>query len=263
MKMKAILIVLVLALIGSAFAKDHDHSAEYKVGTLQSTEQIDTGTFTSCDHGCMSQSTGHNVHYVVNDDGAYVINAPTSAGLSFLQGMLVSPNLPDVHIQWFLDDLNVGDKVLFAAECDKHNNCHFWLPKPDQLGKEYHTTGLFRPRIAKTNTNQLCGTGKLTPAIEAQVCNQPPVSPAPAPVAAPVIVPTAVPITTAITPIAPVPTTTPELTNQEKASVRATPAELSDPRIARLKVMCEHGQIPVSMRAGSCDLYGFTYPDKK
>ncbi len=159
-----------------------EHIAEYKVGTLQSTESVNTGDFTSCDHGCLAQSTGHNIHYVVTDDGLYGISAPTSAGLSFLQGALVSPNLPDVHIQWFLDDLHVGDKVLFAAGCDKHNNCLFWLPKPDQQGKEYHTSGWFRPRIAKTNTNQLCGTGKLTPAVEAQVCNQPaPATPAATP----------------------------------------------------------------------------------
>ena len=175
-----------------------DHIAEYKVGSLQSTESVNTGTFTSCDHGCMSQSTGHNVHYIVGDEGAYLISAPTSLGLSMLQGAFVSPNLPDVHIQWFLDDMHAGDKVLFAAECDKHNNCRFWLPKPDQQGKEYHTTGWFRPRVAKTNTNQLCGTGKLTAAVEAQVCVQTPtaapvVAPTPetAPVAAPV--PSAVP----------------------------------------------------------------------
>ncbi len=150
-----------------------EHIAEYKVGALQSTESISTGDFTSCDHGCLTQSTGHNTHYVVTADGLYGISAPTSAGLSFLQGALVSPNLPSVHIQWFLDDLHVGDKVLFAAGCDKHNNCNFWLPKPDQEGKEYHTTGWFKPRVAKTNTNQLCGTGKLSADVEAQVCNQP------------------------------------------------------------------------------------------
>ena len=168
----------------SAFAKDKDHSADYKVGVLQSTESVNTGTFTSCDHGCMSQSTGHNVHYIVTDEGAYLISAPTSLGLSMLQGAFVSPNLPDVHIQWFLDDMHAGDKVLFAAECDKHNNCRFWLPKPDQQGKEYHTTGWFRPRVTKTNTNQLCGTGKLSAAVEAQVCNS-----TPAPAAAPWLLP--------------------------------------------------------------------------
>jgi hypothetical protein len=154
------------------FAKN-DHSKEYKVGILQSTEQVNTGTFISCDHGCMAQSTGHNVHYVVTEEGVYTITSPTSAGRSILVGTLVSPDLPDVHIQWFLDDLNIGDKVLFAAECDKHNNCMFWLPKPDQQGKEYHTTGWFRPRVAATNTTQLCGTGKLSAAVEAQVCSTP------------------------------------------------------------------------------------------
>ena len=132
---------------------------------------------------------------MVTDSGAYAIEAPTQAAATFFQGIFVSPSLPDVHIQWFMDDLHTGDKVLFAAKCDKHNNCLFWLPKPDQPGKEYHTNGWFRPRIAPTNTTQLCGTGKLSAAIEAQVCKpalssqapntqsvQPAVVPAPIPV---------------------------------------------------------------------------------
>lgn len=170
--MKKYIAIAVLFLLATlASAKNKDHSTEYKVGILQSTEVVNTGTYTSCNGGCMSQSTGHNIHYVVTDEGAYGIDSPTNAGLSILQGM-GNPKLPPVHIQWFMDDLHEGDKVLFAAECDKHNNCRFWLPKPDQQGKEYHTIGWFRPRVAKTNTNQLCGTGKLSAEVEAQVCAQ-------------------------------------------------------------------------------------------
>ena len=32
------------------------------------------------------------------------------------------------------------------------------------------TDGRFEPAVAKTNTNALCGTGKLTADVEAQVC---------------------------------------------------------------------------------------------
>jgi hypothetical protein len=167
-----------------------DHTADYQVGVLQSTEQVSSGSFTSCDHGCMTQTTGHNVHYVITDEGVYTIESPTSFGKSMLQGMLVSPNLPDVHIQWFMDDMNPGDKVLFAVNCGKHNDCYFWLPKPDKPGKEYMTHGWFRPRIAKTNTQQLCGTGKLSPAVESQVCKQPSAQPE-----SPVVTPPVQPVT--------------------------------------------------------------------
>lgn len=177
-KSAGILIPFILA--GTLFAQqlEHskrfskDHSSDYQVGTLQTTEVASTGTFTSCDHGCISQSTGHNVHYLETESGLFVIDSPTSTAGSIFQSALVGANAPDVHIQWFMDELHPGDKVLFAAACGKHNDCTFWLPKPDKPGKEYITAGSFHPRVAKTNTTQLCGTGKLSPSVEAQVCQQ-------------------------------------------------------------------------------------------
>jgi len=106
----------------------------------------------------------------------YAIEAPTSVGLSLFDALVTKGNSPTVHKQWFMDQLHEGDKVLFAAGCDKHNNCQFWLPDPDKPGKEFSTVGYYRADHAKTNTGTLCGRGKLKPDIEAQVC---PAKPAP------------------------------------------------------------------------------------
>jgi hypothetical protein len=46
------------------------------------------------------------------------------------------------------------------------------LPDPDKPNKEIRTLGFFFPAIAKTNTTVLCGTGRLTADVEAQVCTQ-------------------------------------------------------------------------------------------
>ena len=81
-----------------------------------------------------------------------------------------------------MDNLHEGDKVLFAAKCDmKHSQhrCEFWLPNPDKTGKEVATLGSFSPAVAKTNTTALCGTGKLSAAVESQLCT-PPAVPQPA-----------------------------------------------------------------------------------
>jgi len=164
----------------SAFSCKEVH-ANYQIGTLESQGTVDTGTFTSCDHGCTTRSTGHNVHYVTTPDGAYAIEAPTNLGLSIL-------SKSDIYVKWFMDSLNPGDKVLFTPECNKNNDCKFFLPKPEKPGDEYHTTGWFRPRVATTNTTQLCGTGKLSADVEAQVCTPqgtPAPEPTPSPEAAP------------------------------------------------------------------------------
>jgi hypothetical protein len=109
----------------------------------------------------------------------YAIQAPISRGQTFLANLATNSNASQVHVQWFMDQLHEGDKVLFAYKCDKHNNCFFWLPKPDKEGKEYSTYGYFRPDAAQTNTQQLCGKSKLSPDVEAQLC--PPVAAPPAP----------------------------------------------------------------------------------
>ena len=110
----------------------------------------------------------------------FALEAPVSGGKSFLAAMATNGLAPQIHKEWFMDQLHEGDQVLFTAKCNKHNDCTFWLPDPDRQGKEFITAGHFVPDVAKTNTQTLCGMGKLSAAVEAQVCGQAP-TPATAP----------------------------------------------------------------------------------
>lgn len=153
----------------TAFAKDH--SADYIVGIFSSTGLLSDGSFAYCQgHGCSAFSAAHNIHYVRTPKGMYAIEAPISVGRTIAAGMLLDGMAPQIHQQWFMDQLHEGDKVLFASRCNKHDNCTFWLPNPDHVGKEYITLGYYRPDVAPTNTQTLCGKGKLAPDVEAQVC---------------------------------------------------------------------------------------------
>ncbi len=161
--------VLLAIVVNPAFAKDH--SAEYLVGVFSATGQLSDGSFAFCSGGgCRAFEAGHNIHYVRTADGLYAIEAPISVGGSLALGMLAGAAAPLAYKQWFMDQLHEGDRILFAVRCNKHNNCDFWLPNPDRTGKEYMTTGYYRADIAKTNTQNLCGKGKLSAAVEAQVC---------------------------------------------------------------------------------------------
>ena len=175
------------ALVGVAQAKEKDHSADYQVGTFSSTGAISDGSYANCSGGgCSGYSAAHNVHFVNTANGTYSIEAPTSVAGTMLVGMMSGGNSPTIHKGWFMDNLHEGDKVLFAAKCktyrNSHTSCQFWLPNPDKTGKEIATVGGFSPAVAKTNTSQLCGTGKLSASVEAQVCNAP--APAEQPAAA-------------------------------------------------------------------------------
>jgi len=187
--MRRVLIALLmsLVLVGSAFAKEHkDHSSDYQAGTFAGTGFIDTGAVS--DHasgglfgggGVKTRSIGHNVAWIDVPTGRYTIDPPFSVGAAILLGDKVDP-----HKRWFVDQMHPGDKILFAAKCtDKHNDCQIWVPNPDKVGKEISTVGRFEPLAAKTNTNALCGTGKLSADLEAQVCNQPAADPQPTPAA--------------------------------------------------------------------------------
>lgn len=155
----------------SVQAHAKDHSEEYKVGVFSATGQLSDGSFANCKgNGCSMYSAAHNIHYVRTPDGMYAIEAPVSVGRSILLGVLTDGVAPMVHKEWFMDQLHEGDKILFASQCNKHNNCTFWLPDPDHTGKEFATLGYYRADAAKTNTQTLCGKGKLSPAVEAQVC---------------------------------------------------------------------------------------------
>jgi len=210
--MKRVLIALLmsLALVGSAFAKEHkDHSADYQAGTFAGTGYVDTGAVS--DHasgglfgggGVKTKSIGHNVAWIDVPTGRYTIDPPFSVGAAILLGDKIDP-----HKRWFVDQMHPGDKILFEAKCnDKHNDCQIWVPNPDKVGNEISTVGRFEPLTAKTNTNGLCGRGKLSASVEAQVCNQSAADPQPTPAAEAIQPVVAQPVVAAAPPVQPVAT---------------------------------------------------------
>src|ERR1017187_1020983 len=181
-------VVLFLLLASCAIARN---KPPYEVGTFMSSQQVSDGSYStaSCgSFGCngSAYNAAHNVHLVQTPDGVFSIEAPVSVAGSILLSMATNGNSPTVHKAWFMDNLHEGDKVLFSAVCNKHNRCTIRLPNPDNANKEILTLGFFFPAIAKTNTTVLCGTGRLTADVEAQVCAQgnpppPPAAPSPVP----------------------------------------------------------------------------------
>jgi hypothetical protein len=174
MTFATIALALTLALSCTAFAKDKDHISEYQVGVFVETQQVDTGSVSQRGSGGLfgggnvrTNNLSHKVSVVSVPSGTYTIDQPLSIGAMMFGGGTVDP-----HKSWFMDNLHPGDKVLFATKCNKHNHCDIWVPNPDKVGKEILTFGEFEPAVAKTNTNALCGTGKLAADIEAQVCTK-------------------------------------------------------------------------------------------
>lgn len=182
-----------------------DHASKYQVGTFLSTVRADDGSYalSQCSgFGCSATGyhASHSQHQIETPEGVYTVNAPISVGGTLLVGMLTPGGLaPTIHKGWFMDDLREGQSVLFYPDCNKRHVCRFWLPNPDKVGKEILTTGWFEPAIAKTNTDTLCGTGKLSLSVANQVCAQtgriaPPAGPLPAvPVASMPVFATAAP----------------------------------------------------------------------
>ena len=176
LKTLSLLVIPALCISASAFARDH--ASQYQVGTFLSTNRADDGSYSmaQCSGGGCS-STGyrasHNQHQIETDEGIYTLDAPVSVGGTILVGMLTPGGLsPTIHKGWFMDDLREGQQVLFYPVCNKRHVCRFWLPNPDKVGKEIFTTGWFAPAVATTNTATLCGTGKLSATVAAQVCGQ-------------------------------------------------------------------------------------------
>lgn len=180
--MKISLSLLFLLLASFALAKD---KPPYEVGVFLSSQRVDDGTYSSASCGSLgcngsAYSAAHNAHLVRTQDGMYEIEAPVSVGGTLLLGIASNGFSPTVHKAWFMDNLHEGDKVLFSPVCKKHNRCTIRLPNPDKPNKEILTLGFFFPAIAKTNTTVLCGTGKLTADVEAQVCRPENTPPTPA-----------------------------------------------------------------------------------
>jgi hypothetical protein len=210
--MRKLTVLLVSLLALPVFAKDaktYKHASEYQVAVLDQNLRVTTGT----DVTLAKTSTdaklgggGQGIHLLHTDAGDFRVEAPVNKGLSFMSAMAAGmANNGTVaqtfHNKWFLDQVAPGTKVLFASECmkpsKKHPNdavrCTFWFPDPDSTDHEYATMGDFTPfavgdgsNMQKT-ANTLCGTGKLKPDVEAQLCGgyAPVPTPVPAPVAPP------------------------------------------------------------------------------
>jgi hypothetical protein len=205
--------LFVPALVLAGGDKTYKHASQYQVATLDQTLRVVTGadvTVANTRTDAKLAGGGQGIHLLYTDQGNYRVEAPVNKGRSFAAAMLVGmanenrpawqqEQAPTIHNKWFLDGVQPGTKVLFAAECARPNKkhpyetvrCNFYLPDPDSTNHEYETIGDFTPyqvsdgsNIQKT-ANTLCGTGKLNPATEAQLCGQAPAAPSSAPATVP------------------------------------------------------------------------------
>jgi hypothetical protein len=200
---RAIVLAVLLSATGYA-QKTYNHASEYQVAVLDENARVSTGTDATLGKtgtDAKLDQGGQAFHFLHTDHGNYRVEAPVNKGASFLSA-LGTPNgrTPiTYHNKWFLDSVPARTNVLFAAECGKPNKkhpndtvrCEFWFPDPDSTSHEYRTLGDFTPylegngsNIQKT-ANSLCGTGKLNPATERQICGVaatvPSIPPAPSP----------------------------------------------------------------------------------
>jgi PDZ domain len=184
-------IVLALSLCAASYAqKTYNHASEYQVAVLDENARVSTGadaTLGKTSTDAKLDRGGQGFHFLHTDHGNYRVEAPVNRGASFLSA-LGTPNGSTpitYHNKWFLDSVPAGTTVLFAAECTKpskkHPNdtvrCEFWFPDPDSSSHEYRTLGDFTPYLEGNGSNiqkaanSLCGTGKLSPATERQICS--------------------------------------------------------------------------------------------
>ncbi|MCL2659906.1 MAG: hypothetical protein FWD64_05230 [Acidobacteriaceae bacterium] len=179
--------------------KTYKHASQYQVAVLDQNLRVATGedvTAGKTSTDSKLDAGGQGIHLLHTDAGDYRVEAPVNTGRSLLSAMASDRYHPavTVHNKWFLDHVQPGTKVLFASQCaapkKKHPNdtvrCTFWFPNPDSTTHEYMTQGDFTPfqEGDGSNTNKtanaLCGTGKLSPSTEAEICDpKPAVAPAP------------------------------------------------------------------------------------
>lgn len=196
MKTKCAVLSMALLCVGNLNGqKIYKHAPEYQVAILDQNLQVFTGsdaTLAKTQTDSKLSGGGQGIHLLHTDTGDYRVEAPVNKGATFLAAMATANNpyapIPTIHNKWFLDNVQPGTKVLFASECArpnrKHPNdtvqCQFWFPDPDSTSHEYATMGDFTPYTAgdgsntQKTANTLCGTGKLNPATEAQICNPAP-----------------------------------------------------------------------------------------
>lgn len=181
-------VLLLVAGVGHA-QKTYNHASEYQVAVLDENAKISTAadaTLGKTSTDAKLTGGGQGFHFLHTDHGNYRVEAPVNKGMSFMAAMAAPQGTTPVtyHNKWFLDNVAAGTNVLFAARCGKPNKkhpndvvrCEFWFPDPDSDSHEYRTLGDFTPylegngsNIQKT-ANALCGTGKLNPETEKQVC---------------------------------------------------------------------------------------------
>ncbi len=192
------------------FAKDsktYKHAAEYQVAILDQNLRVATWSDVTLAKNTTDAKLGpggQGIHLLHTEAGDYRVEAPINKGATFMSAMAAGmANAPyaarTYHNKWFLDNVQPGTRVLFASECAKPNRkhpnevvrCTFYFPDPDSSDHEYATLGDFTPFAAgdgsnmQKTANTLCGTGKLRPNVEAQLCGGTP-APMPAPASVPV-----------------------------------------------------------------------------
>lgn len=219
-KAATVTLLFLPSLVFAQSGKTYKHASEYQVAILDQNLRVATGydvTLAKSTTDAKLGPGGQGIHLLHTDAGDYRVEAPVNKGLSILSALGSNAYNPPVtyHNKWFMDNVQPGTKVLFAAECarpnKKHPNeavrCTFYFPDPDSSSHEYATMGDFTPFAAgdgsnvQKTANTLCGTGKLKPDVEAQLCGatsaskpdsaMPPTTTAPtfAPIPAPAPVP--------------------------------------------------------------------------
>jgi hypothetical protein len=189
----ALMSIGVISVNGQASNKTYKHVSQYQVAVLDQNLRVETGSDVTLGKNTTDAKLslgGEGIHLLRTDTGDYRVEAPVNTGLSILSAMRSNAYHPaqTIHNKWFLDHVQPGTKVLFASECSrpnkKHPNdpvrCRFWFPDPDSTTHEFVTIGDFTPYQAgdgsntQKTVNTLCGTGKLNPQTEAQICNPKP-----------------------------------------------------------------------------------------
>lgn len=186
---------LIPALGFAGHAKTYKHASEFKIAVLDESLRVATGSDrtlgkTGTDAKLSGGSQG--IHILHTDAGDYRVEAPVNKGLSMMSALGSNAYHPaqTFHNKWFMDNVQSGTKVLFASTCanpsKKHPNdavrCTFWFPDPDSADHEYTTSGDFTPYTGRDGSNMqktaetLCGSGKLSPDVEAQLCGVMPAS---------------------------------------------------------------------------------------
>ncbi len=156
---RCVLPAVLLLCLGRAHASDH--SKNYMVGVIADQRSGQVGSVQSCASGkCVTTPVYSTSFYIKTNLGVFRSGPPVKMGL------LSGP----VYLPFFVSHLHQGDKVIFAASCGRNNGCDFWFPDPDKRGKEIHTIGDFHPDRPESNTQSLCGTGKLPPAVASEMC---------------------------------------------------------------------------------------------